>query len=97
MVDGKFTGKNNLKIDDKMPSYIYKKESGPTKRSGSRTLTFIIYRIKNNKPKYLGEVKRESASYRGDNATVAEFIAKKDHYAFDGYRLKRKDIYIREI
>ena len=81
-----------------MPNYIYKKESGPTKRSsGGRTLTFSIYRIKNNKPKYLGEVRRESASYKGDSTTVAEFIAKKDHYAFDGYRLKRKDIYIREI
>ena len=81
-----------------MPSYIYKKESGPTKkRSGSRTLTFSIYRIKNNKPKYLGEVRRESASYKGDYVAVAEFIAKKDHYAFDGYRLKRKDIHITEI
>ena len=81
-----------------MPNYIYKKESGHTKkRSGSRTLTFSIYRIKNNKPKYLGEVIRESASYKGDSATVAEFIAKKDHYAFDGYRLKRKDIHITEV
>ena len=81
-----------------MPSYIYTKESGKTKkRSGSRTLIFTIYRIKNNKPKYIGEIRRESASYKGDDATVAEFIAKKDHYAFDGYRLKRKDIHITEI
>ena len=81
-----------------MPNYIYKKESGTTKkRSGGRTLTFTIYKIKNNKPKYMGEVVRESASYKGDTPTVAEFIAKKDHYAFDGYMLKRKDIHIREI
>lgn len=76
---------------------MYKKHSGAVKRNGSRTLTFSIYRIKNNKPKYLGEVKRESAAYKGDNTTVAEFIAKKDHYAFDGYKLKRKDIHITEI
>jgi len=81
-----------------MPNYIYVREAGPTKRiNGSRTLTFEIYRIKNNKPKYMGEVKRESASYKGDRTTVEEFIAKKDHYAFDGYRLKRKDIHITEI
>lgn len=80
-----------------MIRYIYTQHKGQTLTSGGRNVTYQIYRVIHNKPKYLGEHKANTGAYRGDVSEVKSFIAKKDGYQFDGYRFKRGDIEVAEV
>ena len=80
-----------------MPTYIYTRSTGKPHISGGRTVTYQIYKLVKSRPKYMGEHKANTAAYRGDTGEVNEFIAKKDHYKCDGYRIKRKDVHVYEV
>lgn len=80
-----------------MVRYIYTRQTGKTHTSGGRTVTYQIYKMSQNKPHHIGEHKANTANYRGDGTEVRSFIAKKEGYAFDGFRFKRSDIEIEEL
>jgi len=61
-----------------MATYAYHEMKGSNKRG--KNITVSVYRIKNNKPKKLGETHENSASYRGAKAVAARMISKKEGY-----------------
>jgi hypothetical protein len=56
-----------------------------------------VWKIKNNKPQYMGEQHHHTASWRGANAIAQEIIAEEEGYSFDGYSINRKDIRLFKI
>lgn len=57
-----------------------------------------VWRIKRNKPEYVGVAHRNTASWRGAPAVAARIIADEQGYAMeDGYELVRDDIDIRKL
>lgn len=82
-------------IGDIMPTYVYKKDRKPTRKS----IIYEVYLLQGSKrPKYIGETKAHSSSYKGDKPHVASYLSKKFGYRMkDGYHLARKDVFIYEI
>ena len=78
-----------------MPTYVYKKDEKPTRRS----IIYKVYLLQGNKrPKYIGETKANSSSHKGDKPHVASYLSEKFGYRMkDGYRLDRKDVFIYEL
>lgn len=70
-----------------MKTYIYKVENHSHKRGYNRCIT--VYRIKQNKPIYLGCEHVSTASYYGDRATACQLISQHDNEPMiDSYTLK---------
>lgn len=60
----------------KMKFFIYVREEGKASRTRSGVpLTFRVFEIADNIPAYVGEAKANSASYKGDESTVMNFLA----------------------
>ena len=79
-----------------MKTYIYKVTPSSPIRGYNRTIE--VYRVKNNKPIYLGEDDHiNTASYKGDRATALQAVAEFEGYKFKGYDIVRKDIQIFEV
>ena len=79
-----------------MKTYIYK----VTRSSASRghNLTVEVYRVKNNKPIYLGcNDKINTAAYKGERPCAAQLIADIEGFKFEGYNLTSKNIQLFEV
>lgn len=72
-----------------MKTYIYLEGDS---RERSRDVAIAVWRIKNNKPKYIGSAHRQKGAWKGAQATAEQVIAEKEGYAFDGYHVVRKDV-----
>jgi hypothetical protein len=74
-----------------MKTYIYKATEGGA-RGYNRTIT--VYRVKNNKPEFLGyNDKIDTASTYGDKGEAVSLIGelcghKNDHYSFDSENIQ---------
>lgn len=70
-----------------MKTYIYKVEGHSEKRGYNRCIT--VYRVKQNKPIYLGCEHVNAASYYGDRATACQILSAADGEPMvDSYTLK---------
>jgi hypothetical protein len=60
-----------------------------------RNRTIYAYRIKRNKPVWIGKTEINTAAYRGDKATAHRIIADAEGYNMtDGCRIDRKDVQV---
>ena len=67
-----------------MKTYIYKAIDSSRSRGYNRTIE--VYRVKNNKPEYLGcNENISTASYKGDVATAKQLISDLAGHKFKGY------------
>lgn len=67
-----------------MKTYIYKVIDSSTARGYNRTIE--VYRVKHNKPVYLGDNdKISTASYKGNLACAKQLIAELAGHKFAGY------------
>lgn len=81
-----------------MVTFAFTKKRGRQHISGGATLTFTIYKMVRNVPKFYGETKANSASYYGDTPTVGMFIADKEGWKLTKHKhIKRKDVKIVEL
>ena len=82
-----------------MVTYAYRKTRGRQQINGGATLTFEVWKIVRNVPKYFGLTKANAASYRGDESTVARYIARREGYKLtkDGYDIVRQDVRLIKI
>ncbi len=80
-----------------MITFIYTVEHASDKRGYNRTVN--VWRIKNNKPLFVGyDDKINTAAYKGDRAIASHIISKECGYKMkDGYRLASDKIQIFEI
>lgn len=80
-----------------MITFIYKVIKSSNKRGYNREV--LVYRIKNNKPDFIGyDDEINTASYKGDKAIASWIIANKLGFKMkNGYDLKRKDIRLFEV
>ena len=80
----------------KPTAFIYK----VTKTEGDWNRVFKVYYLtsKHSMPQLIGTTRAMSASYKGNEATVANFLAEKYNFKItDGYNLDRSDITIWEV
>ncbi len=80
-----------------MKTYIFKVTHSSPVRGYNREVS--VYRIKNNKPVFVGYNDRiNTAAYKGDRAVANLIISKEDgHKMLNGYDLKSKEIQVFEI
>ena len=80
-----------------MITFIYKVIQESNKRGYNREVQ--VYRIKNNKPIFIGyNDKIDTRSYKGDRAIANLIISKKSGFKMkNGYDLLREDIQLFEI
>lgn len=79
-----------------MKTYIYKVTPNSTVRGANRTIE--AYRMKRNKPIYLGMNDHiNTASYKGDLPCAMELVAEIEHLGFSGYALTGKNIQVFEV
>ena len=68
-----------------MKTFIYTTQTTKTNYNGNRTRTFIVYRVKNNKPEQVAEFEECLSCYAGDVQTVKDVlldlkqISKREH------------------
>ena len=77
-----------------MPSYIFVKKPASVR---GYTYSIVVYKIVNNKPEFLGSKDVNAASFKGDTPTAHNIIAEKENFKTDGYFIKRKDVFVREV
>jgi len=79
-----------------MKTYIFKQLDSSTKRGCN--VTIEVYRMINNKPKYVGCSYHNTWSWYGAKAQACQIIAKEDgHKLHDSYNLESKDIQVLEL
>lgn len=81
-----------------MKTYIYKAINSSVERGYNRTIE--VYRIKNNKPEYVGyTAKISTASYKGDYAVACDIINTWDKLKLEqgGYKLASKSVQLFEV
>lgn len=78
-----------------MKTYIYNAIDSSEKRRFNRTV--VVYRVKNNKPVFIGyDDEIHTAAYKGDHAIASKIIHEKTgaKWADNGYTLASKNIQI---
>ena len=81
-----------------MKTYIYKAIDSSVERGYNRTIE--VYRVKNNKPEFVGyTAKISTASYKGDYAVACDIINTWDglKFATGGYKLQSKNVQLFEV
>ena len=68
-----------------MKTYIYTKEGKWSRTYGNSKLTFSVYQVKKNKPVFIGQAYANSASYRGDESTVMNYLIEQKLIAKKNY------------
>ena len=80
-----------------MKTYIYKAIDSSVERGYNRTIE--VYRVKNNKPEFVGyTAKINTASYRGDYAEACSIISHWDKLKMAGsYKMQSKNVQLFEV
>ncbi len=67
-----------------MRQFIYTTEKKTKSNFGGFNVIAQVYEILNNKPKHLGEVKWNTASFKGETSVVMNFLQEQEVLMVDG-------------